>query len=302
VIEAMHVVSENNSFHPVRDYLNGLQWDGKSRIEKLLCAMTVGIDDYHKAAIKYFLISSVSRIFKPACKVDMMLILESLQGLGKSTFFRILFGEWYAEVTSSLNDKDFFMGLRGVWGADFGELDQFNKADSTRIKQILTMTDDHYRPAYARLAQKFPRQCVFIGGTNRDDWQKDETGGRRFLPMRIKDKICIEWLSENRDQIWAEAVQLMNQGGEWWEIVGAEEHQKARYVGDSWGSIIADYLFVKSETSTEDILLNCLKIEVGKHTRADATRVGQIMASQHPNWIKKQVMKNGISSRIFKKI
>lgn len=302
VIEAMHVVSENNSFHPVREYLSGLKWDGKTRIDQLLCAMTTDIDDYHKAAIKYFLISSVSRIFKPACKVDMMLILESAQGLGKSTFFRILFGEWYAEVTSSLNDKDFFMGLRGVWGADFGELDQFNKADSTRIKQILTMTDDHYRPAYARLAQKFPRQCVFIGGTNRDDWQKDETGGRRFLPMRVKDKICTDWLEDNRDQIWAEAVQLMKAGGEWWEIPDAQAHQEARYVGDSWEESIAQYLFAKSETSTTDILSNALKIEHSKHGIGEQKRIGNFMARLKDTWEKRRIRKNGALVWVFIKI
>lgn len=304
VIEAMHVVSENNEFHPVRDYLNSLKWDGVKRIcedKELLLALGCPNDDYFKQALRYFFISSVKRIFSPACKVDMMLILESVQGLRKSTFFKILFGEWYAEVTSSLNDKDFFMGLRGVWGADFGELDQFSKADSTRIKQILTMVDDHYRPAYARLAQKFPRQCVFIGGTNRDDWQKDETGGRRFLPIHITEIIKTDWVEKYRDQLWAEAVHLMNTVDKWWDVSNATEHQAARYIGDSWDDVIAHYLFVKSETSATDILSNCLKIEVGKHTRADATRIGQIMVAQHKNWIKKQVMRNGISARIYVK-
>lgn len=304
VIEAMHVVAENNEFHPVRDYLNSLKWDGVKRIceeDGLLLALGCPNDDYFKQALRYFFISAVKRIFHPACKVDMMLILESAQGLRKSTFFKILFGEWYAEVTSSLNDKDFFMGLRGVWGADFGELDQFSKADSTRIKQILTMVDDHYRPAYARLAQKFPRQCVFIGGTNRDDWQKDETGGRRFLPIRITEVIETDWVEKNRDQLWAEAVHLMNTVDKWWDVSNATEHQAARYVGDSWDEIIANYLFAKSETSTNDILTNCLKIEIGKHSKADATRIGQIMAAQHKNWIKKQVMRNGVSTRIYVK-
>lgn len=304
VIEAMHVVAENNEFHPVRDYLNSLKWDGVPRIceEKgLLLALGCPNDDYFKQALRYFFISAVKRIFSPACKVDMMLILESAQGLRKSTFFKILFGEWYAEVTSSLNDKDFFMGLRGVWGADFGELDQFSKADSTRIKQILTMVDDHYRPAYARLAQKFPRQCVFIGGTNRDDWQKDETGGRRFLPIRITEVIETDWVEKNRDQLWAEAVYLMNTVDKWWDVSNATEHQEARHTGDSWDEIIASYIFLKNETSTTEILEKALNIETAKHSVGEQKRVGNFMSRQK-NWRKRRVRKNGVLVWIFEKV
>jgi putative DNA primase/helicase len=91
----------------------------------------------------------------PGCKVDTMTILEGKQGVGKSTLFNVLFGEWYAEVTNSINDKDFFMALRGVWCSDFGELDQFGKADRTRVKQVLTQREDHYRPSYGRNTIKF---------------------------------------------------------------------------------------------------------------------------------------------------
>jgi putative DNA primase/helicase len=289
VIEAMHVVAENNSHHPIKEYLDGLTWDGTGRIcTTLLIEMGLPITKFNQSAIRYFFISAVKRIFEPACKVDMMLILESVQGLGKSTFFKVLFMEWYAEITSSLNDKDFFMGLRGVWCADFGELDQFNKADSTRIKQVITMTDDHYRPAYARLAQKFPRQCIFVGGTNRDDWQKDETGGRRFLPIKITRIINNDWVQENRDQLWAEAVHLMSTVKDWWNVTNASEEQEARYEGDSWEEIVAHYIFSKTETSITDILLNALKIEIGKHSKSEQYRIGKIMSRQK-NWVKKQV-------------
>lgn len=288
VIEAMHVVAEQNAHHPIMEYLNGLKWDGVNRIcTTLLIEMGLPITAFNQSAIRYFFISAVRRIFFPACKVDMMFILESIQGLGKSTFFKTLFMEWYAEVTSSLNDKDFFMGLRGVWCADFGELDQFSKADSTRIKQVITMTDDHYRPAYARLAQKFPRQCIFVGGTNRDDWQKDETGGRRFLPIKITKSINNDWVKENRNQLWAEAVHLMNTVENWWDVANASEEQEARYEGDSWEGIVCDYLKGKMKTNTSEILSMALKIEVGKHDKSAQMRVGKIMTRQS-DWERKR--------------
>jgi putative DNA primase/helicase len=202
--------------------------------------------------------------------------------MGKSRLFKILFGEWYAELTESINHKDFFMALRGLWGADFGELDQFSKADATRIKQVLTIKEDNYRPAYARLTRKFPRQCIFIGGTNRDDWNRDETGGRRFLPIKISGQIIIDWVEENRDQLWAEAVATMRQIEEekieWWDIPNAQEHQDARYIGDSWEEDVKSYLIGKTQVTTSDILTFALKIEdKAKHGKREEMRVGAIM-------------------------
>ncbi|MGQ9814239.1 MAG: VapE domain-containing protein, partial [Candidatus Roseilinea sp.] len=183
VVEALAVVAAQRPFHPIREYLTSLTWDGVERIPDFFpdffgCPK----DEYHIAVAHSLFLSSVARIFKPGAKVDTMVILQSDQGMGKTRTWPALFGEkWCAEVTSSLNDKDFFSGLRGVWCADFGELDQFTKAEVTRIKQVLTQTFDYYRPHYGRQHQRFPRQCIFVGGTNQDNWQKDATGARRYL-------------------------------------------------------------------------------------------------------------------------
>ncbi len=290
VIEALTVVASREPYHPIREYLDALQWDKIERIQDFFADhFGCSKDPYHMAVAISLFVSAVARVYKPGAKVDTMVILESIQGIGKTKLWLAIFGEWCAEVTSSLNDKDFFSGLRGVWCADFGELDQFSKAETTRIKQVITQTFDHYRPHYGRAHQRFPRQCVFVGGTNQDNWQTDASGARRFLPVRVNHAIDVDAIAAIRDQLWAEAVVRFKRGESWWNIPDAAEHQEQSYAGDPWEGPIHRHLTdlyqavarreygALMETTTEYVLLDVLKMDFGKQTRREEMRVSAIL-------------------------
>jgi putative DNA primase/helicase len=232
-------------------------------------------------------ISAVARIFKPGCKVDTMVILEGAQGTGKTKLWLTLFAPWCAEITAALSDKDFITGLRGVWCADFSELDAFSKAETTQIKRILTAQSDHYRPHYGRAHTTYPRQCIFVGGTNRDDWNKDETGARRFLPIRLRQDIDIAGVAAAREQLLAEAVVRFRRGETWWDIPGAAAHQDASYQGDPWDEPIREYLLGHTQTSMADVLRVCLKIDLGRQTRADQMRASAVL--KRSGWARRRL-------------
>jgi putative DNA primase/helicase len=311
VSEALAVVADHNKFHPVCDYLNGLEWDGEPRIDEFFSEFCgTPRDAYHIAVARALFISAVLRILRPGCKVDTMVILEGPQGIGKTKLWIALFSPWYAEVVDSLNGRDFFIGLRGVWCADFGELDQFNKAESTRIKQVITSQSDNYRGMWAEGHEKHARQCIFVGGTNSDAWQKDATGARRFLPVRMSRQINADDVAAIRDKLFAEAMYLVSteQTGRWWDIPDAAEHQDESYAGDPWEQPITEYLnwiektwesdglrgatrAVAPETTTHEVLLDGLKIEKGRQTRADEMRVSAVL--KRNGWVRKQRSKGG---------
>jgi hypothetical protein len=300
MIEALSAVAHTSPFHPVRDWLESLTWDGTPRIGSF-CSTYLGRpdDDYHRAVMNALFMSAVLRIYKPGCKVDTMTILQGVQGIGKTKLWAALFNPWYAEVVDSLNTKDFFIGLSGVWCADFGELDQFSKAESTRIKQVLSSQADNYRGLWKGNHQKHPRQSIFVGGTNQDRFNNDATGARRFLPIVVNQAIDVDAVAKVRDQLFAEAVfNAKVDPGRWWDIPNASDHQEEIYIGDPWEDPVHQHLrdldiAVKSnqygaayETTTAYVLYNVLKIDTGKHTRSDDMRVSAIL--KRAGWERKR--------------
>lgn len=314
VVEAMSVVAQQSSFHPVREWLQSLSWDGVPRVESF-CHDYLGkpLDAYHIAVARALFVSAVLRILKPGCKVDTMTILEGLQGQGKSTLWLALFDPWYAEITDSLNSKDFFIGLSGVWCADFGELDQFSKAETTRIKQVITSQSDHYRGLWKGYHKRHPRQCIFVGGTNTDNWQTDATGARRFLPIKLHShRIDVDAVRKVRDQLWAEAVFIVQADpGRWWDIPDAAEHQEASYVGDTWEEIVGRWLsdyyidwkneppHQRSElrVTVAAVLEHAIRLDPGKHTRPDQTRAGNVL--RRLGWVPRQSRIKGTRVRFY---
>lgn len=218
MLSAFKLAAVNNSFHPVRDYLNGLVWDGEARIPSLI-ADYLGAEPgkYLVEVTKIHLTAAVARVMKPGIKYDTILSLQGPQGIGKSTFIRVLASpEWFNDSIERINGKETYEQLQGSWHIELGELNATRKADKDQVKQFLSKTDDIYREAYGRRTQRFPRQCVFWGTGNDIEFLRDVTGERRYFPVRcsviLAMKDVFTELEEERDQIWAEAVHYWKKG------------------------------------------------------------------------------------------
>lgn len=284
VLEAVNAVAHDNAFHPVRQYLDGLAWDGTPRLEQWL-QNHLGVPDseYVRRVGKRWMVSAVARVFSPGCKADSVLILEGLQGAGKSTSMAVLGGEWFMDTPFNLGDKDGYQAIRGKWIVELGELDAFNKAESTRAKQFFSASVDTYRESYGRRVLDVPRQCVFVGTTNQDEYLKDDTGNRRYWPVTCT-RVDIEGLRASREQLWAEAVAAYRAGDVWWverdeaELFAAE--QDKRYQADMWEEPIIHYLMhqhIGDAVTGAHILEKALNIDPSHWGKPEQMRVGKIM-------------------------
>lgn len=285
VAEAVEVLARERSFHPVRDYFEGLVWDGIDRLDAVP-ADFLGLDEteYTKRAVKWWMMGIAKRIHYPGAKFDHCLVLMGIQGKKKSTFFEALAGEWFGDNDLDLSHKDSMSALRGKLIYEIPELGAFARADSLRQKSFISRRIDEYRPVYGRREIKAPRQCGFGGTTNEDEWNKDLTGGRRFLPLLCKvDEIDEEALRAARDQLWAEAVARIKKGERYWPT---QEEQREWFdpeqlrvqQQDTIVDAIHDWVYAKvSAFSIFDVFAECLKLDVSKQTRDMQTRVGMAL-------------------------
>ena len=217
IFDAVNVVAQERSFHPVRDYLNSCEWDGVKRVDTLLIDYLGAEDnDYTRAVTRKTLAAAVARIYRPGCKFDYMLTLRGRQGLGKSALIAKLGGAWFSDTFTTMQGKDAYEQVQGVWIMEVGELAGMRKAEAETIKLYISKQVDRFRPAYGRRLQEFPRQCVFIGTTNETQFLRDTTGNRRFwvvdTPNDPTHDMWDELTPETIKQIWAEAVEIYNAG------------------------------------------------------------------------------------------
>jgi len=211
VSDALVLCAAKNRFNPVTDYLNSLKWDGVRRLDTLFIDY-LGAEDtpYVRAVTRKSFTAAVARAMEPGVKYDTMPVLTGAQGLGKTTLIQKMGKDWFSNSLESFDGKEAAELLQGVWIVEIGEMSAYNKSDLNTIKGFLSRTEDQYRAAYARKAEKHPRRCVFFGTSNRSDYLRDPTGGRRFLPIDVgiqqPTKSVFRDLDGEIDQLWAEAV------------------------------------------------------------------------------------------------
>lgn len=284
--KAAKKVADDKSFHPVRDYLESLSWDGWPRVERWLSTyLGAECNDYTMAVGKKWLIAAVARVMLPACKVDTVLILYGKQGRGKSTALRVLGGDWFMDTPIPIGQKDAYEAIRGRWIVELGELDSLNKAENTAAKVFFSSESDTYRPSYGRHSIRAARQCVFAGTTNHFVHLKDPSGNRRYWSV-CSEKIDIAGLRADRDQLWAEALHLFRANEPWWELMDEHElfdaAQEQHRLSDPWESIIQDWLdepkqFAERDFKSERILTDCLLVPLERITAQMQSRVVTIL-------------------------
>jgi predicted P-loop ATPase len=279
---AAETVGHDRTVHPVRDYLDSLQWDETNRIDDWLTLyLGVAPSDYVWAVGAKWLISAVARIFKPGCKADHMLIAEGPQGSFKSSAFRALGEPWFTDDIADLGGKDSQLATLGAWIIELPELDAMTRPELSHVKAFMSRPTDRFRPPYGRRLIESPRQCVFVGTVNHNEYLRDETGGRRFWPVKC-GQISLKALRRDKDQLWAEAVHRYRRGDPWWLETpdlskAAEKAQDARYQSDAWEDIVAEWLPGHTEVTIADILGGPLDKHRSKWERSDTTRVGIIL-------------------------
>lgn len=305
--QAVETVARDREFHPVREYLDGLEWDGAARLDRWLVTYLGTADTVYVRAIgPRWLISAVARIYAPGCQADCALILEGPQGIRKSSALAALARPWFTDRLSDLGSKDAAIETRGVWIIELAEFDTMSRAEVGTIKAFMSRRQDRFRPPYGKRLVDLPRQCVFAGSINPEGgYLKDATGGRRFWPV-VCGAINLDALERDRDQLWAEARDRFRRHEPWWletrELDAlAAEQQAERYQGDAWDDPIRIYLNHETEwmengygeqrpfrraravplddVSVAEVLEQALRIDRARWSQADQNRVVRCLVS-----------------------
>ncbi len=293
--EAVLTEAAKHRFHAVREYLDGLEWDGEERVDSWLVRYLGAPDTpYVRAAGRKWLLGAVARALCPGCKFDTMMVLEERQGSGKSTVPRVLAGdEWFSDsLPADLHRADAAQALQGKWIVELPELDGLSRSQVTTVKAFLSRQVDRARFAYDRYTRDYRRGCVFIGSANDAAYLRDPTGARRFWPVPAPD-VDLDGLRGARDQIWAEATVLYLVGEdpvlprELW--ADAAREQEERHAEDPWADRLRDYLDGRGEPGPAEpvdrahsshLLERVLGLTTGAQTTNHATRLKAIMTSR----------------------
>jgi putative DNA primase/helicase len=282
------MVAEARRFNPLTEWLDGLEWDGIPRVDRLL-HLYFGCEDtpYTRLVSRIFAVGSIDRAYQPGCKFDTMLVLEGIQDLGKSTGLRALYGaDYFRESPIDLRSNDRFLAMQGCWCREWPELDGHGKADERRVKSFLSAQVDDFRAPYGRTMVHIPRACVLAATVNPPQlgYLVDETGNRRMLPVMcgVTGTIDIEGLERDRAVIWAEARDMAREGAKRYPATRAEKalcngEQQQRMEADAWSGRVGAWLAAQkpgAEVTIKEILGGPLDLPVRDWDRKNQTRAG----------------------------
>ncbi|ELS32803.1 MULTISPECIES: virulence-associated E family protein [Pseudanabaena] len=294
VIDCVAKMAVANEYNPLKTYLDKCNETHKStEILDTIASTYLGTTEViYDVMVKKTLISAVARAMRPGCKVDTTLILQGGQGVGKSSFFKILAGDFFDDgLGSNVTDQNEKMRLSAHWILEWGELERiFSQRDSSSIKAFLTSTHDSYRRPWGKNIETYPRHCVIVGSTNRDDFLNDSTGSRRFWVVPVAKKIDLRKLKENREAIWGAAVQCYLNKEAWFlntqEEMLRQELNKEYQKEEPWYEAIANHCLTRNITTTAEILQRLLDIPLAKQDKFSQMRVTDVLRSL--GWVKKK--------------
>jgi len=289
VVDAVRLVADKNAFHPVRDYLTGLSWDGRPRVEQWLERFAAvrprgeGEAALVQSVAKKWLVSAIARAMQPGCKVDTMLILEGRQGIGKSRALATLAGpRFFSDAAIDFGTKDACQTIQGVWICELAELDAILRRDPAVVKAFLSRAIDRFRDPYGRTPENVPRGVVFAGTVNHGAYLRDTTGNRRYWIVRCEQPLDIEGLAAARDQLWAEALHLYR-SGETWHLDSTNERSMAdvtdaRVEADPWEALLAAWTAERGTFSMDDVLGDALGLRTSSLSSHVTTRVSRLLS------------------------
>jgi predicted P-loop ATPase len=275
------------TYHPVRDWLENLRWDGVSRLETWLSRyLGTPQDPYHAQVGKWFLMTMCRRVFEPGCRADYMLVLEGPQGIEKSTLLATLTGSsrWFSDNIPDIKTKDAAEHLNGRWLIEIAEMDRFDRTESAAMKAFLSRTTERYRRAYGKRTDDEPRQCVFAGTVNHRSYLKDDTGNRRYWPVAV-GKVDLSGMVRVRDQLFAEAWHLaVTLGEQYWpdlmfEDLFIQPEQDARLEADLWEPMVESFLSDKDRVLVHEVVVACVGGGSFHLSTTNRNRVTRIMES-----------------------
>lgn len=307
VESAIVAAAHDRPFHPIRQYLRSVDWDGVPRLSAMAHDYFHLDSPLHAEMVRKFMVSAAMRALHPGCKLDTALMLVGPQGYRKSTFFAVLGGEWHADSYLDITAKDGTLQLHAAWIYELAELENVvTGARESRLKAWMASTHDLFRAPYAKTTEPKARAVVLCGTTNRDRILTDETGSRRFWLLPIAREIPVSLLRECRDQLWAEAVCAAESGESWWldrDSDSERETQNKNFVDDdSWLEPIAEYLAnpAVDRVTVGHVLEYAVKLEPGRHGRIEQTRVARCLVQL--GWERRREMRNAVRRYFYARL
>lgn len=306
-------VAAERPFHPVRDWLNSLRWDGVSRLDTVARDI-LGADDALSAVmIRKTFLGAVERARRPGCKVETCTVLIGPQGWRKSTFWRVLAGpagQWFSDTHIDISNKDAYLQIGDAWIVELGEVEKItSRRGADEIKPFLSSVEDRYVPKYQRAVVRRKRGCAFVASTNQGQFLEDETGSRRYLCITLKQPADIERLRAIVEQLWAEAVALSDacdlpeeqRGPALWCLTPEEEGKRERAAGvhavaDTWTGAVLRWFKRQPEGqgyTTEQVLVGAIDLLLKDHTPMHTKRMAKVLRTLRCDYRQGRVLRDG---------